>query len=155
MKLAILAVVATTVAAFTAPINTQQTSKTCLAATDSRREFFSAATAAVVGGAALATGVAPANAIRDYENLGYLGGGQIVDVNNANVRVYLKMPGMYPGAAGKIVSHGPYSSVKDLYAIPNITEGEKTIIKKYEARFVALKPSADFVIDRINNGLYR
>ena len=55
-------------------------------------------------------------------------------MNNANVRVYLKMPGMYPGAAGKIVTNGPYSSVSDIYNIPGLTSKEKEVIKKYESR---------------------
>jgi len=76
-------------------------------------------------------------------------------VNNANVRAYLKMPGMYPAVAGKIVSNGPYSSVGDIYNIAGLTSREKDVMKKYESKFVALKPSADYVIDRINNGLYR
>lgn len=102
---------------------------------------------AVVGTAA------PANAVIDYENIGYLGGSQIVDVNNANVRAYLKMPGMYPTVAGKIVSNGPYASVGDLYKIPGLNSKEAEVIKKYESRFVAKTPSPDYVIDRINNGL--
>jgi photosystem II PsbU protein len=62
---------------------------------------------------------------------------------------------MYPNAAGKIVSHGPYKSVGDLYNIPGLTSAEKDVIKKYESRFVAQEPAAEYVIDRINNGLYR
>jgi photosystem II PsbU protein len=115
-----------------------------------RRAFLSAAAAAAVAAAPLA-----ANAIRDYENVGLLGGSEIVDVNNANVRVYLKMPGMYPTVAGKIASNGPYNSVGDLYNIPGLSGKEKEMIKKYESRFTAQKPAADYVIDRINNGLYR
>jgi len=65
------------------------------------------------------------------------------------------MPGMYPSAAGKIVSNGPYSAVSDIYKIKGLTEGEAAAFKKYETRFVAKTPSPDFVIDRINNGLYR
>jgi len=76
-------------------------------------------------------------------------------VNNANVRAYLRMPGMYPAAAGKIVSHGPYKSIADVYAIPGLTSAEKDVIKKYESRFTAKEPSPEYVIDRINNGLYR
>lgn len=114
-----------------------------------RREFLSAAVAAAAGlavpGAALA--------VRDYENVGFLGGSDVIDVNNANVRVYLKMPGMYPTVAGKIASNGPYNSVSEVYNIPGLTSKEKEVIKKYESRFTALKPSADYVIDRINNGL--
>ena len=100
-----------TVAAFVAP-NTASRPATELAA--ERREFLSQA-AAVAGLAAFAPA---ANAIRDYSNVGYLGGSNVVDVNNANVRVYLKMPGVYPNLAAKIVSNGPYKSVGDLYNIP-------------------------------------
>lgn len=57
----------------------------------------------------------------DSTGVGYLGGSDKVDVNNANVRVYARFPGMYPSAAGKIVSHGPYKSVGDLYNIPGLT----------------------------------
>jgi len=147
MKLAIVAVLISAVAAFVQP-NGAQRSSTALNA--ERREFLSAA--------AIAAGMAfpfAANAVRDYEDVGFLGGSEIVDINNANVRVYLKMPGLYPTVAGKIVSNGPYSSVGDLYNIPGLSGKEKDLIKKYEGRFVAKKPAADYVIDRFNNGLYR
>jgi photosystem II PsbU protein len=135
------------VAAFVQPGAVQRATGTALSA--ERREFLSAAAAA----AGLALAAPAANAIRDYENIGLLGGGEIVDINNANVRVYLKMPGMYPTAAGKIVTNGPYKTVADIYNIPGLTGPEKEVIKKYEYRFVAKTPSADFVIDRFNNGL--
>jgi photosystem II PsbU protein len=130
-----------------------QHSSTSRAATElaaERRAFLSAATAAFVA-------VTPfvANAVRDYENIAYLGGSDIVDINNANVRVYLKFPGMYPTIAGKIASNGPYSSVSDVFNIPGLTGSEKEILKKYESRFVAKKPEADYVIDKFNNGLYK
>ena len=115
-----------------------------------RREFLAAAAAA----AALAVPAA-ANAVRDYENVGLLGGSETIDINNANVRVYIKMPGMYPSAAGKIASNGPYKSVSEIFNIPGLTNAEKEAMKKYESRFVAKTPAADYVIDRINNGLYR
>lgn len=118
-------------------------------AAESRREFLSA-----FGVAAGMAAFAPsANAIRDYENIGLLGGSSVVDINNANVRVYLKMPGMYPAVAGKIASNGPYASVAEVYNIPGLSGKEKEVIKKYESRLTAQKPSADYVIDRINNGL--
>ncbi|CAB9521736.1 12 kDa extrinsic protein, chloroplastic [Seminavis robusta] len=146
MKLTIFAILASAVAAFVAP----QAAQTSTALNAERREFISAA--AVAGLAAFAPA---ANAVRDYEGIGYLGGGKVVDVNNANVRAYLKMPGLYPSVAGKIASNGPYKSVGDLYSIPGLSGAEKDLIKKYESRFTALAPSADYVIDRINNGLYR
>ena len=65
------------------------------------------------------------------------------------------MPGMYPTVAGKVVSNGPYATVGDLYKIPGLTSREADVLKKYESRFVAKTPSPDYVIDRINNGLYR
>ena len=123
---------------------------TALNAEAGRREFFGKAAGAA---AAAFLPAAAANAVVDYENVAYLGGSSQVDINNANVRVYLKMPGMYPSAAGKIVSNGPYNSVSEIYNIPGLTAKEKETMKKYESRFVALKPSADYVIDRINNGL--
>jgi photosystem II PsbU protein len=136
------------VAAFVGP-NTAQRASTQLQA--ERRDVLGSFAAAT------ATAFAPlaANAVRDYENIGLLGGSEIVDINNANVRVYLKMPGLYPGVAGKIAANGPYNSVSDIYNIAGLSAKEKELMKKYESRFTAQKPSADFVIDRINNGLYR
>ena len=133
-------------AAFVAPGAVPRAS-TSLDAT--RGEFLSAA---AVAGAAFA-GVAPANAVRDYENVGYLGGSNIIDINNANIRVYLKLPGMYPTIAGKIVTNGPYASVGDVYKIKGLSSKEQEVIKKYESRFVTKETSPDYVIDRYNNGL--
>ena len=130
--------------------NAQPSASTALNAESDRRAFLGAA--AAFGAAAIP---AAANAKVDYENVAYLGGGSIVDLNNANVRAYLRLPGMYPSAAGKIVSHGPYKSVADVYNIPGLTAAEKDVIKKYESRFTAKEPAAEYVIDRINNGLYR
>eukprot|EP00541_Cyclophora_tenuis_P015945 CAMPEP_0116540746 /NCGR_PEP_ID=MMETSP0397-20121206/114_1 /TAXON_ID=216820 /ORGANISM="Cyclophora tenuis, Strain ECT3854" /LENGTH=150 /DNA_ID=CAMNT_0004064643 /DNA_START=66 /DNA_END=518 /DNA_ORIENTATION=- len=150
MKLAIFAVLVAAVSAF-APSAAPARATTKVEAVEGRREFLSA-----FGVAAGIAAFAPAaNAIRDYENIQYLGGSTVVDVNNANVRVYLKMPGLYPSVAGKIASNGPYKSVGDLYNIPGLTGAEKDLIKKYESRFTAKEPAADYVIDRINNGLYR
>ena len=148
MKLAIVAALVSSAAAF-AP-NAQPAAQTALNAESDRRAFLGAA--AAFGAAALPVA---ANAVVDYENVAYLGGSQIIDVNNANVRAYLRLPGMYPNAAGKIVSNGPYKSVADIYSIPGLSNAEKDVIKKYESRFVAKAPAAEYVIDRINNGLYR
>ena len=132
------------VSAFVTP--SAERASTALAA--ERREFLASAAAAAFAATPLA-----ANAIRDYESVGLLGGGDIVDINNANVRVYLKMPGLYPTLAGKIASNGPYKSVSDVYSIPGLSSAEKDLLKKYESRFTARTPQADYVIDRINNGL--
>jgi photosystem II PsbU protein len=110
-----------------------------------------AAAAAALGAAA------PAFADRDYDGIKYLGGGDKIDLNNANIRAYLRIPGMYPGAAGKIASYtGPaFKSVGDVYNIKGLTDAEKAVIKKNEGRFVVLEPKPEYVIDRLNNGLYR
>jgi len=150
MKFAIFATLTATVAAFV-PSAPMKTTPVTSSLNMDRRSVF-----APIAGAAVAFGIAaPALAVRDYDNVGLLGGGSVVDVNNANIRVYLKMPGMYPNVAGKIVTNGPYSSVNDLYNIKGLTGAEKDMIKKYESRFTAQTPSADYVIDRYNNGLYR
>mmetsp|Transcript_16963 Transcript_16963/g.25898 ORF Transcript_16963/g.25898 Transcript_16963/m.25898 type:complete len:153 (-) Transcript_16963:129-587(-) len=152
MKLAILAVLVSTVAAFAPNTAPARTTTSIAAENADRRAFINSAFA---GAAAVVAVAGPANAIRDYEAIGLLGGGDKVDLNNANVRVYLKMPGMYPAVAGKVVTHGPYSSVGDVYNIPGLTGPEKEVLKKYEYKFVVTKPSPDYVIDRVNNGLYR
>eukprot|EP00970_Alexandrium_tamarense_P015729 scaffold5437_cov180-Alexandrium_tamarense.AAC.7 len=130
--------------------NAQPAAQTALNAESDRRSFLGAA--AAFGAAALPLA---ANAVVDYENVALLGGSQTVDLNNANVRAYLRMPGMYPAAAGKIVTHGPYKSVADVYNIPGLTNAEKEVIKKYESRFTAKAVAPEYAIDRINNGLYR
>lgn len=97
-----------------------------------------------------------ANADVDYDGIKYLGGGDQIDLNNANIRAYLRLSGMYPGAAGKIASNKvPFKAVSDVYNIPGLTAKEKEVIKKYESRFVVLEPKPEYVIDRMNNGLYR
>ncbi|CAM9388725.1 unnamed protein product [Choristocarpus tenellus] len=117
----------------------------------SRGDFLkSAASAAAIFGLA-----APVLAEVDNPVVPYLGGGEKIDLNNANVRSYIRLSGMYPSAAGKIVSNGPYSSVSDVYNIKGLTSEEKAAIKKWESRFVCLDAQAMYTIDRINNGLYR
>ena len=91
----------------------------------------------------------------DYEGIRYLGGGDKIDLNNANIRAYLKVPGIYPTVAGKIVTNGPYKSVGDVYNIPGLTSEGKAALKAAESRFVVLDVKPEYDIDKINNGLYR
>eukprot|EP00638_Chattonella_subsalsa_P017582 CAMPEP_0117822264 /NCGR_PEP_ID=MMETSP0949-20121206/3578_1 /TAXON_ID=44440 /ORGANISM="Chattonella subsalsa, Strain CCMP2191" /LENGTH=141 /DNA_ID=CAMNT_0005661613 /DNA_START=77 /DNA_END=499 /DNA_ORIENTATION=+ len=110
----------------------------------SRRNFLkeAAGVGAVVFGAA-----SPALANIDYEGVKYLGGGDKVDLNNANIRAYLRLPGLYPTIAGKIVSNGPYKTVGDVYSIKTLSDKEKDVLKKYESKFVVLDPKPEYVID--------
>merc|ERR1719284_656730 len=115
-----------------------------------RRELFSK----VLGASAFVAATA-ANAEVDYAGVGYLGGAKTIDVNNANIRVYQKLPGVYPNAAGKIVSKGPYKSKEDMYAKAGFSAPEAAAVKKYDSKFLFLEPKPEYVIDQINNGLYR
>jgi len=108
----------------------------------------------VLGASALVAATA-ANAEIDYAGVGYLGGAKTIDVNNANVRVYQKLPGVYPNAAGKIVSKAPYKSKEDMYSKAGFSAPEAAAVKKYDANFIFLEPRPEYIIDNINNGLYR
>ena len=113
------------------------------------------AAAAVIAGSTMFGGINSAKAEIDYDGIKYLGGGDKIDLNNANIRAYLKVPGMYPTIAGKVVSAGPFKSVGDVYNIPGLTGAEKDIIKKNEARFLTMEEKPEYGIDKFNNGLYR
>ena len=90
-----------------------------------RREVISK----VLGSAALLSATA-ANADIDYAGVGFLGGSSTIDVNNANIRVYQKLPGVYPNAAGKIVSNAPYKSKEDMYTKAKFSGPEAAAVKK-------------------------
>lgn len=107
--------------------------------------------AATMIGASLFAGQS-ARAEIDYDGVKYLGGGEKVDLNNANIRAYLKIPGMYPSIASKIVNNGPFKTVADIYNIPDLTGAEKDVLKKNEGRFVTLDSKPEYVVDKINNG---
>merc|ERR1719407_413734 len=112
-----------------------------------RREFFTQAAGALAGTGALLASTA-ANAEIDYAGVGFLGGAKTIDVNNANARVY-------PNAAGKIVSKAPYKSKEDMYAKAGFSAPEAAAVKKYDSNFIFLEPRPEYIIDNINNGLYR
>mmetsp|Transcript_3249 Transcript_3249/g.6476 ORF Transcript_3249/g.6476 Transcript_3249/m.6476 type:complete len:161 (-) Transcript_3249:114-596(-) len=116
----------------------------------SRRDFFAAA---AVGAAVVAPQVAFADV--EYPNVPFLGGSDVVDVNNANIRVYTRFPGMYPAVATKIVRYGPYTSFNDMLEKGKFTPPEKDILIKYKDNLTALEPAPEYQIDNINNGLYR
>ena len=79
------------------------------------------AAAAVIAGSTMFGGM-QAKAEIDYEGIKYLGGGDKIDLNNANIRSYLRLPGMYPSIAGKITSNkAPFKSVGDVYNVKGLT----------------------------------
>uniref|UniRef100_A0A7S0AF01 Photosystem II 12 kDa extrinsic protein n=1 Tax=Minutocellus polymorphus TaxID=265543 RepID=A0A7S0AF01_9STRA len=77
--------------------------------------------------------------------------GDRVDVNNAAINEYMQFRGMYPSAAGKIASNGPYQSVKDIYKIPGLTENDKKVFKMYEKELTANKAQYRTFNERINS----
>ncbi len=56
---------------------------------------------------------------------------------------------MFPHAAGKIASNGPYKKVSDIYSIPGLTQNDKELFKKYENMFTVNPPGRAFK-ERIN-----
>mmetsp|Transcript_14142 Transcript_14142/g.21590 ORF Transcript_14142/g.21590 Transcript_14142/m.21590 type:complete len:141 (-) Transcript_14142:82-504(-) len=72
-----------------------------------------------------------------------------LDLNAAFVGEYTKLRGMYPHAAGKIASNGPFYSVKDIYRIPGLTDNDKKMFKLYEREFTVNPPGRAFK-ERIN-----
>lgn len=61
----------------------------------------------------------------------------------------MSLPGMFPHAAGKIASNGPYKSVRDVYKIPGLTDQDRELFKKYEKYFTVNPPGRAFD-ERIN-----
>lgn len=72
-----------------------------------------------------------------------VGGSDIVDVNNANIRVYTRFPGMYPTIAAKIIKKVPYTSIDDMLQKCPFTSDELTVIDKYLKNLVALEPAPE------------
>lgn len=152
--LALFALAATASAYTGAPASRVRSSSISMSeAQQSRRQAL--ATAAL-GAVALIPGMAGAEI--DYEGVKYLGGGDKVDVNNANIRAFTRFKGMYPGAAAKVLKAVPdagYKSAGEMMAAPGLTGPEKDAISKYQDKWVFLTPKPEYVIDRLNNGLYR
>jgi photosystem II PsbU protein len=72
-----------------------------------------------------------------------------IDLNSAFVGDYKELRGMFPTAAGKIASHGPFQSVKDIYNIPGLTANDIALFRKYEKEFTVHPPGRSFY-ERIN-----
>ena len=62
---------------------------------------------------------------------------------------YKNFPGMYPHAAGKIASNGPYDTVKDIYKIEGLTSNDVALFKKYDKNFTVNPPGRAFD-ERVN-----
>jgi photosystem II PsbU protein len=83
--------------------------------------------------------------------------GEKIDLNNTNIRAFLRYPGMYPKLAGMIVKNAPFEKVDDIFDMPGLTERQKDILKDNLGNFTVSSPEDALVEggDRFNNGIYR
>lgn len=83
--------------------------------------------------------------------------GQKIDLNNTNVRVFQKYPGMYPNLARKIIQNAPYNQIEDVLDIPGLTERQKQILQANIDNFTVTEVESAYTLgdDRYNNGIYR
>lgn len=91
-----------------------------------------------------------AGPISDYEVVeAQQAKGEKIDLNNAIVVDYKRLPGFYPGIAGLIASSGPYKSVDDALKIRGMTPEGRALINKYRSELTVLPPGRGFA-ERIN-----
>ena len=83
--------------------------------------------------------------------------GNKIDLNNAPVRAFISLRGMYPTLAAKIVNNSPYESVDDIFNLPDLSDRQKETLSKYLDQFTVTPPSTalNYGFDRINNGIYK
>lgn len=89
------------------------------------------------------------------DKLGELSGK--IDLNNTNVRAFLRYPGLYPTLARKIVKNAPFETIDDVLDMPDLTERQKEVLKENFDNFT-VTPPVDALVegsDRFNNGIYR
>ncbi|MGJ3248034.1 MAG: photosystem II complex extrinsic protein PsbU [Elainellaceae cyanobacterium] len=82
--------------------------------------------------------------------------GEKIDLNNTNVRAFIKLRGMYPTLAGMIVRNAPFDNVEDVLEMPGLSERQKDVLRNHLDDFYVDEPVDAFVEggDRINNGIY-
>lgn len=67
---------------------------------------------------------------------------QKIDLNNANLIAFQDCPGFYPTLAKAIVINGPYDSVEDVLAIPDLSKQQKAMLKANLDSFMVSAPVA-------------
>lgn len=83
--------------------------------------------------------------------------GRKIDLNNANVRAFLRYPGLYPTLAKMIVKNAPFDSVDDVFEMPGLTDRQKEALQSNVDKFTVTPAAKELVegADRYNNGIYR
>lgn len=86
---------------------------------------------------------------RDWIEQAKIPEGGKLDLNSAFVSDFKNLKEMYPVAADKLASNGPYKSVKDIYRIKDLTDRDIKTFKKYEDLFTVNKhPSGRTFTDK-------
>lgn len=83
--------------------------------------------------------------------------GEKIDLNNTNVRAFMRYPGLYPTLARQIVKNAPFEKLDDVLDMPGLTERQKDVLKDNFKNFT-VSPPVDALVegaDRFNNGIYR
>lgn len=78
-----------------------------------------------------------------------------IDLNNANVLAFRRLPGMYPTLAKIIIQNAPYASLDEVLQIEGLTDRQKERIKQYMDQFTLYRPDNSMQRERINNANYR
>jgi photosystem II PsbU protein len=83
--------------------------------------------------------------------------GQKIDLNNTNVRAFMKYPGLYPTVARLVIKNAPYERVEDVLKIAGLTSAQKDLLESYIDKFTVteVEPALVEGQDRINPGIYR
>lgn len=83
--------------------------------------------------------------------------GQKIDLNNSNIRMFQKYPGLYPKLARQIIEHAPYDKVEDVLDIPGLTDRQKEVLRTNLDKFTVTEPEPALIEggDRYNPGIYR
>eukprot|EP00931_Biecheleriopsis_adriatica_P067803 TRINITY_DN41871_c0_g1_i1.p1 TRINITY_DN41871_c0_g1~~TRINITY_DN41871_c0_g1_i1.p1 ORF type:complete len:195 (-),score=41.11 TRINITY_DN41871_c0_g1_i1:25-609(-) len=91
-----------------------------------------------VASASLAAGVAVASstAVLAYDTPETAKGK--IDINNAPMDAYAKLPGFYPTGAAVVRGNRPYTDVKDLFKLKDEDPRILMLFKKYEDKLAAL-----------------
>ena len=82
--------------------------------------------------------------------------GRKIDLNNSDVRDFRALRGFYPNLASKIIQNSPYEEVKDVLAIPGLSERQKERLQANLDNFV-VTDIADVMTsgdNRYNPGVY-
>jgi photosystem II PsbU protein len=78
-----------------------------------------------------------------------------VDLNNANIASFRRLRGMYPTLAKVLVKYAPYERVEDIFAIPDLSDRQKSTLQSHLEQFTLRRPDNALNRERINNASYR